>query len=103
MPLDFSKIVLGAFVSHFAWLIPAVLAVAALKGLGPWLFGWLGGVQIGSRLRSLFPRVLVDLILPDDRGGLIQIDHLALTPTGLLVIATKTHSASIIGTVNEPI
>jgi len=102
MPLDFKGIVLGAFIVPILWFIPAFLAIAALKGLVPWLSGRLGEVRVGARLRGLFPRVLDDLILPDGRGGLTQIDHLALTPAGLLVVETKTYSGSIFGTATEP-
>ena len=75
--------------------------MAALKALLPRLSGWAGETRVGARLKRLFPEVRHDLILPDGRGGLTQLDHLALTPAGLLVVETKTYSGIILGQANE--
>jgi hypothetical protein len=98
VPVDYTGIVLGAFAPHLLWVIPALTASAALKAMGPWRAGSAGERLVGNRLKSLFPEVRHDLIFPDGRGGLTQIDHLALTPAGLLVVETKTYRGSIFGT-----
>jgi hypothetical protein len=38
-----------------------------------------------------------DLIVPDGRGGLTQVDHLALTAAALLVVETKNYGGLILG------
>jgi hypothetical protein len=101
MQLDYSAMLVGAAIPHLVWFLPALVAVAALKALLPRFSGWAGEMQVGARLNRLFPEVRHDLILPDGRGGLTQIDHLALTPAGLLVVETKTYSGSILGQSNE--
>ena len=67
----------------------------------PRLSGWIGERRVSAKLKRLFPAVRHDLILPDGRGGLTQLDHLALTPAGLLVVETKTYSGIILGQANE--
>ncbi|MTW22250.1 nuclease-related domain-containing protein [Allochromatium palmeri] len=83
------------------WLIPVVLV-----GLGVVLWrrtramhrsGQDGERQVGAALEQLFPAVVHDVILPTARGGLTQIDHIALTPKGLLVIETKHYRGTILG------
>jgi hypothetical protein len=48
-------------------------------------------------LRRYCREVVDDLILPDGRGGLAQIDHLVLTSAGLLVVETKNYGGLIFG------
>ena len=101
MQLDYSGMLIRAAVPHLVWFVPALVAVAALKALLPRLSGWIGERRVSAKLKRLFPAVRHDLILPDGRGGLTQLDHLALTPGGLLVVETKTYSGIILGQGNE--
>ena len=101
MHLDFSALLLAAVVPHLIGFLPALVAAASLKALLPRLSGWAGEARVGAKLKRLFPQVRHDLILPDGRGGLTQIDHPALTPAGLLVVETETYSGSILGRSNE--
>lgn len=68
---------------------------------GATLRGVLGEAQVGKVLQRLFPAVLHDVILPDGRGGLTQIDHVALTPAGLLVVETKNYRGAVLGQARE--
>ncbi len=102
MPSNFAAIPIEALLALLTWAIPAIAAVLALKALLPRLLGWAGEARVGARLKRLLPEVRDDLILPDGRGGLTQIDHLALTPAGLLVVETKTYSGLILGQAHEP-
>ncbi|MCX8018746.1 MAG: NERD domain-containing protein, partial [Rhodocyclaceae bacterium] len=90
--------------SHLPWLIPFALS---LLGLALWQRVWgrrLAGRQgerlVGWALERLCPAVIHDLILPLG-AGLTQIDHLALTPRGLLVVETKHYRGLISGRVDE--
>jgi hypothetical protein len=67
-----------------------------------WLAGRRGEAAVSAALRHRFQYVADDVILPDGRGGLTQIDHLALIPTGLLVVETKNYSGLILGRASEP-
>lgn len=60
-----------------------------------------GEAAVAKRLQRLFTEVANDLILPDGRGGLTQVDHLVLTPAGLLVIETKNYRGLILGSAYE--
>lgn len=84
------------------WFVPLILVVLALKRLVPRLRGAVGEARIGRVLEQLFPAVRHDLILPDGRGGWTQIDHLALTPAGLLVVESKAYRGRIFGRKGEP-
>jgi restriction system protein len=84
------------------WLMPIALA-----GLGLRLWWHARAIQgygrdgerlVGAALERLLPAVVHDVILPTARGGLTQIDHLALTPKGLLVVETKHYRGTILGT-----
>lgn len=57
--------------------------------LHAWLAGRRGEAAVSRALRRRLAHVADDVILPDGRGGLTQIDHLALTPTGVLVVETN--------------
>jgi hypothetical protein len=63
--------------------------------------GKAGEARVGRALERLFPAVTHDAILPDARGGLTQIDHLALTPAGILVVETKHYRGRIFGQAHE--
>ncbi|NEX19878.1 NERD domain-containing protein [Thiorhodococcus mannitoliphagus] len=96
----FSLITLAA-VRPLVGLLPLVLVVLALKRLVPRMRGSAGEARIGRVLEQLFSVVRHDLILPDGRGGWTQIDHLALTPAGLLVVESKAYRGLIFGRKGE--
>lgn len=88
------------------WLLPIALS---WLGLALWHRAWAmqhygrdGERQVGAALERLFPAVVHDVILPTARGGLTQIDHIALTPKGLLVVETKHYRGLILGAPEEP-
>lgn len=83
------------------WLAALAAVLGLLRSIGPRLRGRLGEVRVGRTLARLLPEVRNDLILPDGRGGLNQIDHLALTPAGLLAVETKTYRGVILGQAQE--
>ncbi len=87
------------------WLIPLILLLAALRFFRRIRLtqrrGAEGEFQVGQVLERLFRKVRHDLILPDGRGGLTQIDHLVLTPAGLLVVETKNYRGAIFGQADE--
>jgi hypothetical protein len=86
-------------VIHWAlWFIPVLLAITALNVLfSARLKGAAGERAVGRVLNRLGEAALHDLILPDGRGGLTQIDHLVLTPAGLLVVETKNYAGQVLG------
>lgn len=86
----------------FAWILPLVLLVWALQAFHPRLRGLLGERRVSKVLRGLFPAVLDDVVLPDGRGGWTQIDHIALTPAGFLVVESKNYRGLVLGTAKEP-
>jgi hypothetical protein len=76
--------------------------IFALKALLPGLRGRAGEAAVGRALKRRFPEVANDAILPDGRAGLTQIDHLVLTPRGILVVETKNYAGSVLGHAREP-
>jgi hypothetical protein len=94
---------LVAVVIHYAlWMIPALLGLTALKLLfGAKLRGMEGEALVGRALAKLGLPALHDIVLPDGKGRLTQIDHVALTSQGFLVIETKNYSGLIFGTASE--
>jgi hypothetical protein len=87
-------VLLGALLG---WFRPELL-----RALRPMSRGAAGEAKVAKVLQRLFAEVLNDVILPDGRGGLTQIDHLALTPAGLVVVETKNYGGSIFGQAREP-
>ena len=81
----------------FAPLLLFAVLAALVALLRPRFVGAIGEAAVSRRLRRHFPEVADDLILPDGRGGLTQVDHLALTPAGLLVVETKNYGGLILG------
>ncbi|HYQ90480.1 MAG TPA: nuclease-related domain-containing protein, partial [Candidatus Competibacteraceae bacterium] len=89
-----------AVIHRMRWFIPLLLAIAALKRLfSARLKGAAGERAVARVLNRLGEAALHDIILPDGRGGLTQIDHLVLTPAGLglLVVETKNYSGQVLG------
>ncbi|QIK37588.1 NERD domain-containing protein [Caldichromatium japonicum] len=87
------------------WSIPAVLLLLALhfwrRACGRRLAGQRGERLVGRALAGLCPAVLHDLILPLGKGW-TQIDHVALTAKGLLVVETKHYRGLILGRADDP-
>ena len=64
-------------------------AVALVAWLRPRFVGAIGRAAVSRRLRQYCAELANELILPDGRVGLTQLDHLALTAAGLPVVETK--------------
>lgn len=60
-----------------------------------------GEAQVARRLAKVLPRVAHDLVLHDHQGNLAEIDHVALTPMGLLVVTTENYPGLILGRIHE--
>ena len=89
---------LEAVIHGALWFIPVLLAIAALKVLfSARLKGAAGERAVARVLNRLGEAALHDIILPDGRGGLTQIDHLVLTQAGLLVVETKNYAGQVLG------
>lgn len=63
----------------------------------PKLKGNLGELGIRARLKGIAFDELHDVIVPDGRGGLTQIDHVFLTGDGIRVVETKNYSGRLFG------
>jgi len=84
------------------WLL-ALILVPILYRLAKALFGGgnSGEAQVARRLAKALPRVAHDLVLRDRQGALAEIDHVALTPAGLLVVTTENYPGLILGRIHE--
>lgn len=71
-----------------------LLDIAAFKLLYPMAKGQIGEWRVRSVISGLGAAQIHDVILPDDRG-LAQIDHLVLTPAGIVVLETKNYAGKI--------
>ncbi len=95
----------GIHVQPLLWSIPFVMLGAAIafwhRAWGRRLAGRRGERLVGQVLERLCPAVLHDLILPLGKG-LTQIDHVALTVKGLLVVETKHYRGLILGRAEDP-
>ena len=96
----------GSLIDTWGWLIPFLLMLPGLSLLRHLRRtrqrGQEGETQVGRALERLFPAVAHDVILPSGRSGLTQIDHIALTRKGLLVVETKHYRGLITGRVEDP-
>ena len=98
MPANFYQPFIALVIHWALWFIPVLLAIAALKVLfSARLKGAAGERAVGRVLNRLGEAALHDIILPDGRGGLTQIDHLVLTQAGLLVVETKNYVGQVLG------
>ncbi|MBL3591311.1 MAG: NERD domain-containing protein [gamma proteobacterium endosymbiont of Lamellibrachia anaximandri] len=52
---------------------------------------------MGLALKDIGEDVLNDILIPDGKGGLTQLDHVVLAPSGLWVIETKNYKGLIFG------
>lgn len=70
---------------------PAVLAIVLVAGALGWLF--LSKSSDSRRLRKVFKNIASEhrtgLVIPDGMDGEIQLQHILLTPTGILVVDLK--------------
>jgi hypothetical protein len=90
--------IVDAFQGMIFWIIPIMLGLLALKFLlAPKLRGMEGELLAGRSLNRIFDKVLHDIVITDGRGGLTQLDHVALTDQGLLVVETKNYRGLIFG------
>lgn len=86
-------------------LAPALLSVAILVGAiflkiySPKLTGMLGEGQVKRALESLGDEYSTfhDMYVPDEKGGLTQVDHVVTSPYGIFVIETKNYQGWIFG------
>ena len=85
------------------WPIPVLLALFAILVLiTPRVRGKLGEMRVAKWLaRFIEGEALHDVILPDHRGGLTQIDHLVKTRSTLLVVETKNYRGRIFGRTHD--
>jgi hypothetical protein len=95
-PISFDPILHST--RHLLWLVPAFLTLGSLKLLfAAKLKGAAGEAAVAAILNRTASNVLHDIIIPNGRGGLTQLDHVALLPAGLLVVETKNYSGRIFG------
>ena len=85
------------------WLLPFILILSGVRlAFKARAQGWLGERVVGRRLTEHAHAALHDVIVPDGRGGLTQIDHVLLTDEGIWVIETKTFTGRIFGSERDP-
>lgn len=60
-----------------------------------------GELKVALALRLTGHASLNNVILPDGRGGLTQVDHLVRLPVGIAVIETKNYAGRIVGRERE--
>ncbi|MCB1881882.1 MAG: NERD domain-containing protein [Gammaproteobacteria bacterium] len=86
---------IGVLTRNALWVIPIVVSLSAFRALLPRLKGAIGEAMVGSILNGLFNNVLHDIIVQDGRGGLTQIDHVALTGAGLAAWGTGARACCV--------
>lgn len=82
----------------------AVFVLISLKLFDRWLKktkGMRGERRVARAIALSGFESMNDLIIPDGRGGLTQIDHLIKLPVGIAVIETKNYSGRIFGKERE--
>lgn len=82
---------IGAEAIEFAGLL---LITGSLHLLTPTAKGWMGEWKVRQALSWQKATALNDVIIADDRG-LTQIDHLVLTPAGIVVLETKNYGGKL--------
>lgn len=78
-------------------LVGLTLLRALLRDLISKQRGRTGEARVHRQLRRCFEAVRSDGYLRTRSGGLTQIDHLALTPKGILVVETKHYAGKVYG------
>jgi hypothetical protein len=88
----------GILCSSAGWILPFMLIVSGLRlAFKARAQGWVGERLVAGRLEEHAHAALHDVIMPDGRGGLTQVDHLLLNDQGIWVVETKTFSGRIFG------
>lgn len=88
----------GILWSSAGWVVPFMLVVTGLRlAFKARAQGWIGERLVAVRLEEHAHAALHDVILPDGRGGLTQVDHILLNDQGIWVVETKTLSGRIFG------
>lgn len=80
-----------------AMIAVMVLAISAVA-IAIWAFRrWRGSADrdLHRVLRTMSSDMLVDFVIPDGVGGEIHIDHLLLTPHGLILLETKDMQGAV--------
>ena len=83
--------------SELTLLTVTVLLAAALL-LAVWaVIRWRRSINrdLKKLLRAVSTDTLVDFVIPDGAGGEIHIDHLLLTPRGLMLLETKDMQGAV--------
>ena len=100
--MDLMPIVVGVF-KPLLWLLPFVVAAGVLKT--PWFKGWWGEHQVRDLIRRrLDPAVYREfhnVTVRDEFGETTQIDHVYVSPFGVLVIETKHMRHWIFGSARD--
>ena len=81
-----------------SWLIPAILIITGLQlAVLPRLKGAVGEMGLRWSMKGIADDEMHDVVIPDGRGGLTQIDHLFLAGNGIHVVETKNYRGRIFG------
>ena len=96
-------VLLLTLLKSFWWLLPFVLVAAVLKS--PWFKGWWGEYQVRDlirrRLNPALYREFHNVTVRDEFGETTQIDHVYVSPFGVLVIETKHMRHWIFGSARD--
>ena len=88
--------------SGAGWAIPVVLVITGFQLVVlPRLKGAVGEIGLRWSLKGIAYDEVHDVIIPDGRGGLTQIDHLFLADNGIHVVETKNYRGRIFGGARE--
>lgn len=80
------------------WVIPAILVITGLQlAVLPRLKGAAGELGLRWSVKGLADDEMHDVLIPDGRDGLTQIDHLFLAGNGIHVVETKNYQGRIFG------
>jgi hypothetical protein len=78
------------------WIVLGVGLAVAVVGFAAWrLWARRGGLTPSRALESVAIDRLQNVLLPNGMGGQIQVEHLLLTGSGLLVIDVKAFAGTI--------
>jgi len=101
--MEITPLVVG-LLKPLLWLLPVVVVAGILKS--PWFKGWWGEYQVRTLMRRrLSPEVYREfhnVTIRDEFGETTQIDHVYVSPFGVLVIETKHMGHWIFGSSRDP-
>ncbi len=99
--MDFNAHMLPLIMPVFKWVmwfIPVLLLMSAIKMLfASKLRGIEGEWLVKKQLDKLGLESLNDVILPDNKNGFTQIDHIVLLADSIMVIETKNYNGILLG------